>query len=207
MIKYINIINLYINITMINTKIININSFDEINENDLTDAIIYINIDKGCLMPEYLIAQVYNNNPFIRNKIIKNTKLIKFNYTNKLIPTRYNFPNFINNKTNKIKELIYVITSNHSDELINNLQEYNLPINRIININEMNKEINILNNKIIYIDGNLDIIEYINTLNFDSLKQIQTDGEKQNFALSLEKNNILFHDIDKLIIYKLNIFN
>lgn len=149
------------NIKYMIKKVININSLNEINEKDITNSIIYINIDSGCLIPEYLIAQVYNNNPFIRNKIIKNTNKIKFNYTDKLIPTRHNFNNFIKFLETRAKDIYYVTKDENIDshKIKNNLDEFSIPIKKIININKINV-LNEYHNKIVYIDSKVENLSF-----------------------------------------------
>lgn len=139
-------------------KVINVGSLWEISEKDITDSIVYINIDSGCLIPEYIIAEVYNNNPFIRNKIVKNMNKINFNYVNKLIPTRHYLSNFIKYLEEKSK-IIYYVTKNvniEREELIKNLQEYNLPIKEIIHFDKLNN--NVILDKIIYLDSKVEEI-------------------------------------------------
>ena len=135
-------------------KTINICSLNEILDSDLKNSILLINIDRGCLMPESLIAEVYNNNPFVRNKIIKNTNLSKFNYSNKLIPTRHNLSNFLNDAINKVHDMYYVSNKEYNEEEAKkSLLEYNLPLRKIININSLTDH---ENKKIIYIDSQID---------------------------------------------------
>lgn len=145
-------------------KITNINSLNEISDNDLKDNLLLINIDRGCLIPEFLIAEAYNNNPFLRNKIIKNTNKSKFNYTKNLIPTRYNLNNFIKNSMDKIIDIIYVTNNiNYNEEEIKkNLAECNLPNKKIINVQ---KNINdFKDHKIIYIDSQIDNLDQFNNI-------------------------------------------
>ena len=138
-------------------KVINIGSLFEISEKDIMDSIVFINIDSGCLIPEYILAEVYNNNPFIRNKLIKNTNKINFNYVNKLIPTRHNLSNFIKLLEEKSKNIFYVSKNENleKEELIKNLQEHNLPIKETIHFNKLNE---IFTEKVIYIDSKVEEI-------------------------------------------------
>lgn len=140
-----------------NPKIIQINSLDEISNTILRNNILYINIDRGCLIPEYLLARVYNNNPFIRNKIIQNTNINNFSYTNNLIPTRHNFSSFVKSIIGTIKELYYVTNTIINNNMVTTLNELDLPIAKIININDIDK-----NKKLIYIDSSIEYIDHFN---------------------------------------------
>ncbi len=70
-----------------------INNINDIPGNKLAPNFqIYINIDTGFMVPEYVLYRACQNSVAMKNKIMKNTK----NNTNKLIVSKHDYNDFLN---------------------------------------------------------------------------------------------------------------
>lgn len=140
-----------------NMKIIDITNLHEILhlKDNVSNIKLYIDIDKTCMTTERIIARVFNNNYILRNRIMFNTKKTSFNYTDNLIPTRYDLGKFINLCKNKFKYIAYVTKRSHHDlnKIKKELALHNIPIDiDIINHNDIK---NIYDNTFYYIDSDI----------------------------------------------------
>lgn len=131
---------------------------------------LYLDIDKTCMTPERIIATVFNSNNYVlRNRIIVNTKRISFNFTDSLVPTRYDLNKFINECKNKFNYIAYVTSTplEQIDQIRKQLNDNSLPLDiDIVNLNSIKE--NITNNSsFYYIDSDERVFKDIITDNYD----------------------------------------
>ena len=137
-------------------KIKTINDPNEIIEayaQNSPNAILLINIDKCCFVPEYIIAKLFNNNPALRISIIKNICKTSFKCENRLIATKKNFNNFLNKSKDLFKKIYYVTKRDKSEfeKIKSDLSYNNCSIeHEIINPDQIPK---LCGNRMAYIDS------------------------------------------------------
>lgn len=77
---------------------------------------LYIDIDNTCMIKESIIAKIFELNPIMRTKIVKNTKCISFGNNDILIKTRYDLNEFVL-KCKKQFNKVYFFTKYTKDVL------------------------------------------------------------------------------------------
>lgn len=171
----------------------NFDNFDDHNKEiiiyDLDDIITninhinYINYENGtlcididtCIIEEKTIAELFNSNPFLRNKIITSTNKLYFNMTDDLIITRSNLHDFIKKCKNIFKKIIY-ITKKSSNEISK--------IKKFIVDNDLS------------FDNNIISINMLTSININTLFFIDTNNEsfnniiKQNTIKNINKSKL-----------------
>lgn len=131
---------------------------------DFKNGHLLIDIDMTCAIEECLLAELYDNNPVIRDRIIKRTRQISFSKTSdKLLPTHFGFADFVNISREIFKNISFVTKRKmiEFDKIRNDLSDKNVPID--IDIIEYDK----LKNT----DINADIIFYID-VNDNAIKSL-----------------------------------
>jgi hypothetical protein len=121
------------------------------NKNIDKNTIMYINIDRGLLMTEYLLHRACKSNMIIKNKIIRSTKRMEFNNTDKLVPIKYNYIEFIKKYQDKYSKIYFITWKDKSEygRLTNDLDSRlkNIPIVSLESLKEDAKK-----NNIVYLD-------------------------------------------------------
>jgi len=129
---------------------------------------LYINIDRGYLVPEYIISRIYNLNPHLRTKIAKNTMKTIFSSTNKkLIPIKAetcNLNRFLAS-TQNITHVYYITNRPKTEypEIKQDLHDQQMPTGILIHSDDLN--LNKKNNNIIIVDSDASIINKFNINN------------------------------------------
>jgi hypothetical protein len=127
---------------IINTSVINISILDEIlyNDNNYKNGILYIDIDNTCMIKECVMFKIFELNPMVRARIIKNTKKLSFTQSDKLIKTRHELNDFIV-KCKKSFNKVYFFTKHTKDNLNEiKIQSAQLvPDIEVVNINQIQK--------------------------------------------------------------------
>lgn len=155
-------------------------------QNYMKEMILLINIDRGYILPEYLITRVYENTPQLRTIVVKNTNKTKFEYSDNLIIMNKNFVSFMESARSKFKKIYFVTQRNRSDyELIKqNLTNIGIVFdsNTIINSDDIIKLFR-ENKTILYVDS----------------------SEEQYYKLNYDKNSSELEHC-KFILMKMNLF-
>jgi len=141
-------------------------SLDNYTNTNYKDGTLMIDIDRACMTEEKNLAQLYEDNPFLRNKIVASTQKMSFENTDKLISTRANLFDFVD-KCKHIFKKVAFITQRTEDEF-----------------DKIRKDIN---------KSDIDIINYDTLLknNTEIIYYIDTTSEAYN-KLNKADNSVLF---------------
>lgn len=147
------------------------------------EGTLLIDIDRACMMEEKNIAQLYKDNPFLRNKIVTSTQKNSFEDSDKLISTRANLFDFID-KCQTLFKKVALITKRpeHEFEKIKlDINKQNIDIicynnmlskNNAQNHSSADSKTNEINETLYYIDTTSDAFNKLNKSNNSILFQI-----------------------------------
>lgn len=147
-----------------------------INQNDnYSNGTLCIDIDKACMIEEKIIAQLFNSNSILRNKIIASTNRLHFDMTDNLILTRSNMCDFIKKCKNVFNNVNYVTKKSPNE--IDKIKQY------IID-NAMPCDIDIVTFDMIK-SRNIETLFYIDTNNDSFNELIEQNKIKNNIGSKL----------------------
>ena len=149
-----------------------------INQNDnYSSGTLCIDIDKACMIEEKVIAQLFNSNYILRNKIIASTNRLRFDMTDNLIITRSNMCDFIKKCKNVFNNINYV--TKKSPHEIDKIKQYVID-------NGMPHDIDIVT------------FDMIKSRNIETFFYVDTNNE--SFNELIEQNKIKNNTESKLFI-------
>lgn len=207
-------------VNMLNVELDKNAKYNKENDNNKLQ-ILQLELSNNRIMDE--VKQIKNNIESIKNNdnitnqrkeiddqvVILRSKLNDIEITNSDIIQTYNNLCLEQDKKHEYDELImtnrqniFMIENkikNNNDEIIKNtmdIQTYNRSLGLILSNNEINKQINILRNKIDYLEKNTSLMQLI----YDVLQEQINDDKEYNRMISVNKQKIieLNNDIDKL---------